>query len=363
MSIAKLLFLFFNLVFRLTLLVLQSNCSSLLSEFPELSLFDEPEKVERYKEFLKNESRSFARKYRCVSMYHITLFDQRAICFTHIPKSGGTSVQNYMRTHYSDRYDYPRPPHEAYKAAEEQTKYTRLFATLFRHPVSRAVSLYHYIKSASLVAAISQNLGMKRLVWQHAHNTSMTFSDWIQDPEVMKLIKRNYFTSNGLVGKRIRSNFKSEINEPVTRKVKVYNITSATQHFLTALQKGIPDPRFQCSSQMKTLALLVNRYSAVGLLENIAQFWALLSTRAMLHMSLEDIHEASMYHHNEFNHKQLSASLSLSVASRGDVVNSRFTSAHLLLQAEERGRSLLYKALYCDIILWELVGTSMYIGL
>jgi hypothetical protein len=246
-----------------------------------------------------------------------------------------------MRTHFTDRYDYPRPPHETYISAEVATKQTRLFATIFRHPIFRAISLYHYIQQASSIVALTRNLDVHRVIWLRAHNANMTLGGWIEEPQVIQLLQRNYFhvpTNKSYrelkhlmsLGPSAASELKSNAKERTKKKVVVGGNSHREKQFKDRIAAAVPDPAYHCASQMETVMLLTQRYSAVGQLEDVGLFWRILSARARLKMTPADIAKAVGTHINK----------SIKSSMRGQD------------KAYERLRDLLF----CDIVLWDIAG-------
>jgi hypothetical protein len=333
------------LVILLLCFMVQYNCRGDAVTIVATPVTDQ-ERVE-YRKVLLEEVGRFLNSSRCRSTYHITLVDLRAIHFTHQPKAGGTSVHQYMRKHFTDRYDFPRPPHETYQTAEVSTKQTRLFATLFRHPVVRAISLYQYIKQSMSISLLTHNLGVNRVVWQRAHNTSMTFSRWIEEPFVVQFLQRNYFfyynfSSNvtfhdlkymTTLGPPAASHTASNAIERTKKKVMVVENDMRERELLARIAVAIPDHHsaYRCGPQMQTVTLLSKRYSAVGQLEDVTSFWQILNARAQLRMTPHDIATAAGTRLNKARRKE---------SARG----------------QHDGYARLQDMLVCEIILWEVAG-------
>ncbi len=261
---------------------------------------------------------------------------QRMIQLTHIPKSGGTSIDRYLRAlNGGGRYDGTRYEHESYGSAELNTAHRRLFSVVIRHPATRAISLYNYVRSFP-------GTNNNKPVW-HFTNTHRNISllDWAAAPTVAQALLQT--TREIFDPTEKNSPFNARLKEthkiPLAVEAQQATLTDikdtfpvSLESFMAQINSQIADPKLQCIDTMTTALLLIKRYSVVSTMENMAHFWRVLSARAALHMSSQTIKDATEYHINKAPRRFSSKDHEIVVARR------------------------LTALLHCDVLLHRIAG-------
>jgi hypothetical protein len=156
----------------------------------------------------------------------------------------------------------------------------------------------------------------------------------------MNLLRRNYFKydpdmnmadlKNAEAFAPMRggsTNLPSQAKERTKKRVNTVRNTLEEKELLARVAAAIRHEQFQCADQLKTVMLLTKRYSAVGQLENLADFWEVLNARAYLHMTKREGGNAAQMHCNKGRHESL--------------------------VGQEAG---FLRLLFCDIVLWNSAG-------
>ncbi len=312
--------------------------------------------------FLQDYIVSMIQQYRCQHIDSITFPSQRLLAFTHIPKCGGSSVATIL----SDSVyigQHPRQPryiipalftHETYGSEDLETGHNRLFSVLLRNPVSRAISLFNYMKGHS------PDTNRDVAIWAYTTQPKVTLDKWVQQPGVIKFLKQDMVMWLGTVpfasvdeskqarGKRLKNTLtrNSSLQALMYSEAVARNVLQPNKSFPPAIDSDssfpvseeqlvddvkrlVPDERYQCMPQMKAVLLLIRRYSAVGTLEDVRSFWTTLSARAGLRMPQEAILKAAGTNTNP----------------------SRSRRAGVAGNAVE---ALLARELACDVFLWKM---------
>lgn len=258
---------------------------------------------------------------------------KRKIHFLHIPKAGGTSIDQYLQQpHMVSRYDHSRHPHENYGSAEFNTNRTRLFAVLFRHPASKAISLFNYMKT--------HKGALQSPHWKYTYNSSVNLLLWSKEPMIIEWLSQNGMFRTELKNAAINAepqirkqmyeqkvaNGKAKFSvKPIKDKFPV-----SENEFTEHIEKMIPNPEYQCLARMKTALLLIKRFSAVSTLEEpLADFWHVLSARAGLDMTTAMITSASGKHLNK---------------------SKKFATE----EEEEEAFQTFSETFRCDVIVWKI---------
>ncbi len=276
--------------------------------------------------------------YRCQYIEDsVTNPTKRLIQFTHVPKAGGTSIDSFLSKgqRSSQRYDNSRAAHESYGSAEFNTGHSRLFAVVIRHPVSKAISMYNYMRS-------NPGSNDHSADWHYTNtHKSATLREWVHEPVIIAS-----FSGNGMFNETLAN---SHLNlAPAQLKKKPLPASRADNHqfahtpipdrfplstveFVSHINDSIPNPDFRCIARMKTALLLIKRYSAVSTLEHLERFWHVLSARAGLDMTNATIKQVTSYKANK----------------------SRKLSTE---EEEEYATAVLSKTFRCDILMWSIAG-------
>lgn len=274
-----------------------------------------------------NRTLEVLQKYRCAYIDKvITQKSKRLIQFSHVPKSGGSTIHQYLKQHFfSTRFDYCRFSHESYGSAELNTKHSRIFATLVRNPVSRAISLYNYIKGC-------ENCNNNSTVWVYTQNRSMTMFEWVHNPSVIThLLSYEQFDdtlTNAVQNTKRNCPYRDTRLEPISDKFPITE--SSFLKYITDSGDDIPE-EFKCEDRMRVVYLWLKRYSVVAQLEDVKSFWSILSDRAALSMSPNRI-----------------SRISSTVTNKSKKMSSK--------AEEDYARGVLATPLQCDTVLWEIAG-------
>ncbi len=306
---------------------------------------------------------SVIQQYRCQHVDNITFPSQRLLAFTHIPKCGGSSVVTIL----SDSVyigQHPRQPrfiipalftHETYGSEDFETGHNRLFSVLLRNPVSRAISLFNYMKGHS------SDTNRDVPIWAYTTQPKVTLDKWVKQPGVIKFLKQDMVSWLGTVPfasvdeskqareKRLKNSLARNnslqalmYSEAVARTVLQPNksfpppidsdssFPVSEEQLVDDVKRLVPDERYQCMPQMKAVLLLIRRYSAVGTLEDMRTFWTVLSARAGLKMPLEAISTAAGINTNP---------------SKAQPIRKEFVDVI---------KSTLAQELTCDVFLWKM---------
>ena len=225
--------------------------------------------------------------------------EMRKLSFTHVPKSGGTSVSTFCKKYLKKRYDQPYA-HEPYGLADMRSGYKNLFFTVLRHPHDRAVSLYEYIQSSNKGGKISPaESNVPNKFWSYSRNFT-SFDVWILQNKTTEYMERQtveMFDINPSVenrGEFVEQKmkfYKPKINRVTTSKKSLAKNDSESIGPISlsyrnidyssylSYTKSIP-VKYQCRDHLKAAVLLITRYVAVGILEDWTQLWLTLFSRA-----------------------------------------------------------------------------------
>jgi hypothetical protein len=244
--------------------------------------------------------------------------DGRRITFSHLPKTGGSSVRDFLRAYARSR---TRPQgHENFVvSALDEPK--NIFATMLREPVSRAISFYSYANS---IPALSKDAQANPL-WAATYKADPV--QWSSDPFIQRTLYQDplgFFLRNvpNITHSITRFDYGEMQRMP---EVPVKDVIPGTLNSFLAYTDPIP-VQFQCTQHLEVAFILLRYYEVVGTLEKSADFYKVLFRRA----NLRDPH-AKDIHSNK----------------------TKYT-----LSAEERATMTanLKAPLYCAEVLWRIAS-------
>jgi hypothetical protein len=267
---------------------------------------------------LSNAALSWMLNARC--NFEGTASSTRRITFTHIPKAGGESIRDFLAKIANERTK--QVSHEnVYTSLHDEPD--NILITRLREPVSKAISFYKYVNGRkSLTPTLKHNK-----LW--ADTFRKPTLEWATDPFIQRTLYQDP------LGLFLRD---------------VENITDSIAYFDVGKMRAFPDIKFkevvpgtldsflsytdtlpafyQCKQHLEVAFILLKQYEVVGILEKSADFFHVLSRRAVLPRHAEN---GSAIHDN-------GSTFNLSEAARAVM------AAHL------------EAPLYCGKVLWHIAG-------
>jgi hypothetical protein len=197
-----------------------------------------------------------------------TIFDQRCvhkdfftsstnnITYTHIPKVGGSSLNQVLRRLFPARFE--RTLHEPFHLSALKGP-SNLFVTALREPRDRAISLYSYINQREKLPNTTANNEM----WHRTFRADP--SVWSTDAGVLKRLRGDVLTYFN-----VNSTAHATMLPPSP-------IGVCKERFLQYAE-NIP-PEFRCKRYMEVAWILLRNYAVVGVTENLPRLFKLLQKR------------------------------------------------------------------------------------
>lgn len=254
---------------------------------------------------------------RCTNK-DVFMSSSRNISFTHIPKSGGTTVKRIMRDYLPDRYILEF--HDPFQVAAKRHP-NNLFVTIFREPVERAISLFSYINQRN---KLSGNVA-KNDMWVRSFRSDP--KNWSTDGKVLKALREGvvqYFHPQLYYSARKEAyHLEASLLPRSALSVGKSSFLQYTKHM---------PYHTRCTRQMEAAWMLLRSYAVVGTIERFPRFLSMLQKRT----GIRDEHflrNASAVYKNP--------------SSYGKVGAANIT----ILYNNLRGK------FYCDTVLWKLADT------
>ena len=240
------------------------------------------------------------------------------ITYTHIPKSGGSTLNQILSTFLSKRFSVHT--HEPFHISAQRQP-DSLYITVLREPVSRAISLYSYINQRNQLTGALKNNSMFRRTF----NADPAL--WSNNPKIIQTLSQDTiaFFNSEIYYKSIHVAYKY-IKED---KLLPSAVTLPQEEYISyTLQMP---PQYQCLPYIKVAWKLMRSYAVIGVVEKNTQFLTLLQQRTQLN-NTDFLSKANAMHTNPSNYKKL-----------GD-----------------KNKLVLYENLkdkfYCDTILWKIAA-------
>ena len=246
----------------------------------------------------------------------------RNITYTHIPKSGGSTLNQILATFMRERVTIQL--HEPFQLSIQRQP-DNLYITLLREPVSRAISLYSYINQRKELSGTVK----KNSMWLKTFNSDP--AKWSADPEIIRILREDviaYFNSE-IYDKSERAIYYNHTKHIEEDKLLPSAVTISQEEFLS-YTLHMP-PKYQCLPYINVIWDLLRSYAVIGVVEKYTPFLTLLQQRTQLN-NKHFLFLANTIHKNPSNYKKLG------------VYNM----------------TILYENLkdkfYCDTILWKIAA-------
>mmetsp|Transcript_9181 Transcript_9181/g.15472 ORF Transcript_9181/g.15472 Transcript_9181/m.15472 type:complete len:371 (+) Transcript_9181:161-1273(+) len=229
---------------------------------------------------------------RC-NIGNISHLATRNLTFTHIPKCGGSSLRHLLRKHFSSRFQRIGPglgPHVPFFLSQKKNP-ANIFFTVMREPTALAISLYNYV---NMHKTMPKHLYHDKF-WMSTYNRDPI--EWTKDKFVRKTLRNQvlrFFTWYSKAAKSGHIDGRGDFANPhvwreFLRLPETYNtvmdpwvpLSSPLQQDFINYTQSIPS-EYQCTSELKVALILIQRYSAIGVMENYQQFFHILHKRAVL---------------------------------------------------------------------------------
>mmetsp|Transcript_3109 Transcript_3109/g.4794 ORF Transcript_3109/g.4794 Transcript_3109/m.4794 type:complete len:328 (-) Transcript_3109:92-1075(-) len=232
---------------------------------------------------------------RC-SFNSIPNLAKRRVVFTHIPKAGGSNVLSVLNKHYRRRHRNDGHTHflVALDTPFNNTNGDPIFATLFRNPVDLAVSFYNYANGRKKIPAHLKN----NRIWLKTFKTDPV--KWAKDSDIWDHMNQIFLRQFVSTITNITSTISSYDQWLVVQKmstekknVKMW-IDGLSAQLYVRYTAAMPE-QYRCVDFLNVAVLLLRRYSAVGVLERLEEFYKVffLRTEAALDVSAVTSHSAS----------------------------------------------------------------------
>jgi len=227
---------------------------------------------------------------RCdMEAYALKQNKTRRITFTHLPKTGGTSVKQLLRFAVNKRIRSIGHEHFLQALRAEPNN---LFATLLREPVSRAISFYAYVQDFP-------EFGKDKQVNKLMNNTyKVDPLIWSADPFMQRTLRQDplgFFLANVT---NITDSI-TRFNYPALQKLPpplLMNIIPGRLHEFLRYTNALP-VEFQCKQHLEVGFILLKHFEVVGTLEQRENFYKVLFRRTHITKSYNTGHNANPTHY------------------------------------------------------------------
>lgn len=241
-----------------------------------------------FKMHTKNPTLSLILRDRC-SIGNISGLATRNLTFTHIAKCGGSSLRHLLNKHFKSRFQRIGPstgPHIPFFLSQKKHP-SNIFFTVLREPTSLAISLYNYI---NMRKTLPKHLSHDKF-WRTTYNRDPI--DWSNDKFIRKTLRNQVLRFFTWYSKSANYESGDFSNPHVWREYlslpEVYNtvldpwvpLSTQQQQSFTNYSSTIPT-QYRCSSELNAALILIQRYSAVGVMEDYERFFHILHHRAKL---------------------------------------------------------------------------------
>jgi hypothetical protein len=246
------------------------------------------------------------------------------ITLTHIPKSGGTSVKEYLNRCAPGRLRKGEHEHFAAAAASEPEN---IMVTIFREPLAKAISFYSYVNDALRFPESERG----NQLWEATYRKPPIA--WSEDPVVQRILQQDpvaLFLRNVANASDLSSRLTPEHVQKLS-PVQLKTIVTGTLSEYLSYTTSLPS-EYQCEQHLEVAFVLLKHYEVVGTLERSTDFYKILNRRAQIAHSEGQAHEPMHLNRSKYKHKAL---------SKADLA---------AMEANLRA------PLYCATVLWRIAG-------
>ena len=264
---------------------------------------------------------------------------KRRVEFTHLPKTGGSSVRDFLKKKFGFQATHrtrcignntvctykKKMGHEHYLNIALQESKDDIFATMLRDPITRALSFYGYVNQLESLhsEALSNKLWLATykedpIVWSR--------SDFVQ--RTLATDPLGFFLADVTNISDSITRFNYTALQLLPSPIWKYATPTATLSEFLQHTASMPD-QYQCKQHLEVAYILLNQYAVVGTLEKRNEFLTNMFRRAKLDTSLMD--SAADLHSNP-------TSYILTAAQKSEMSKN------------------LELALFCPTVLWKLSG-------
>ena len=210
---------------------------------------------------------------RCdMEAYTLKQSKNRRITFSHLPKTGGTSVKQLLRFAVNKRTRSIGHEHFVQALRSEPNN---LFATMLREPISRAISFYAYVQDFS-------EFGKDKQINKLMNNTyKVNPLVWSADPFMQRTLAQDplgFFLANVT---NITDSI-TKFNYPALQKLPppvLLDVIPGTLTDFLSYTDTLPI-KFQCKQHLEVGFILLKHFEVVGTLERRDDFYKTLFRRA-----------------------------------------------------------------------------------
>lgn len=222
----------------------------------------------------------------------------RKVVFTHVPKSAGTSVKNGMKQWSR----FHSKGHVVFNRTDVEFNQGALHFTIIRKPSARVISLFAYINMYPHINNI--------YAWNMTHQYAQRPLEWIKQPMIQTFLSdisvqyfgyrtsdlidmisafrhsffpnARYFTSRKIPGKNELREAIVSSNEGSRWSDSSIDLPALYSQYSDALCLNEVSEQMRCERHANAAFLLMHRYSTVGILEDYANVWKVMTDRVAL---------------------------------------------------------------------------------
>lgn len=255
------------------------------------------------------------------------------IVFTHVPKSGGSSVKEYLSRHAPGRLRSGQHEHFLVSATGEPDA---ILTTILRDPVAKAISFYSYVNDCQKLPASEQD----NKLWQSTFHADPVV--WSADPTVHSLLQLDPLALF-LPSVPNATDLINSLRHEGTRQLQPVPLKDTVSGSFTSYVRYTDTfpAQYQCRQHLEVAFILLKQYEVVGTLEQSAEFYEVLNRRAKIGHT----------HTNK-------ASAAYAGSSSEPIHLNRSRYQHRMLSSADRAamEAYLQAPLYCASLLWRIAA-------
>ena len=196
----------------------------------------------------------------------------RRITFSHLPKTGGSSVRTFFDKHMKHRMH--RMEHEHF-ILSGHAEPKNIFVTMLREPVSRALSFYNYVHEHTEQPVNT----LKNTMWTETFK--MEPEEWAMSPRIQSIMAQDplgFFLRDVVNITDSISKYEPSMLKALP-EVPLRNVIKGTLDAFLQYTDTLP-AEFQCKQHLEVGFILLKHYEVVGVLEKTEDFYRVLLRRA-----------------------------------------------------------------------------------